>query len=90
MPDELEALRGALLGRYEIEQKIGEGGTATVYLAHDVRHGRQVAVKVLRTDLSSGIGADRFVREIRLAARLTHPHILPPSTPERRGDSSSS
>jgi len=77
MDDQLDALRSALSGRYEIERKLGEGGMAKVYLAHDVRHDRQVAVKVLRTDLSSEIGADRFVREVRLAARLTHPHILP-------------
>jgi len=77
MVDQLDALRSALSGRYEIERKLGEGGMATVYLAHDVRHGRQVAVKVLRRDVSAEIGADRFVREVRLVARLTHPHILP-------------
>jgi len=77
MADQLGDLRTALRDRFEIVREIGEGGMATVYLAHDVRHGRQVAVKVLRADLSSGMGAERFVREIRLAACLTHPHILP-------------
>jgi len=75
--DTLERLRTALADRYTIEREIGSGGMATVYLAQDLRHERQVAVKVLRPELASGIGADRFVREIRLAARLTHPHILP-------------
>jgi serine/threonine protein kinase/tetratricopeptide (TPR) repeat protein len=75
--DPLEQLKRALADRYTIEREIGSGGMATVYLAQDLRHGRQVAVKVLRPELASGIGADRFVREIRLAARLTHPHILP-------------
>lgn len=71
-----EPVRVALAGRYEIEHPIGQGGMATVYLARDVRHGRQVAVKVLRPDLSATLGAERFLREIRIAARLNHPNIV--------------
>ena len=70
-------LNVALEGRYRIERELGEGGMATVYLAEDLRHQREVAVKVLRPELASDLGADRFLREIRLVARLTHPHILP-------------
>jgi serine/threonine protein kinase/Flp pilus assembly protein TadD len=72
-----EKLTQALQGKYKIERELGRGGMATVYLAEDLRHGRDVAVKVLHPDLSSALGADRFLREIRLAARLNHPHILP-------------
>ena len=70
-------LSTALADRYKIEREIGQGGMATVYLAEDLKHGRQVALKVLRSDLSSELSADRFSREIKLVARLTHPHILP-------------
>src|SRR6185312_9945783 len=56
---------------------LGAGGMATVYLAHDIRHDRDVAIKVLRSDITESLGRDRFLREIRLAARLNHPHILP-------------
>ncbi len=63
--------------RYKIEREVGQGGMAHVYLAHDIKHDRQVAIKVLRPDLSEGIGKDRFLREIKLVAGLTHPHILP-------------
>ncbi|MGH7582593.1 MAG: protein kinase domain-containing protein [Gemmatimonadales bacterium] len=70
-------LQNALSGRYTIETQLGEGGMAVVFLAHDLRHDRSVAVKVLRPEISAEIGADRFAREIRMAARLTHPHILP-------------
>ena len=73
----LPRLKAALAGRYTIELELGQGGMATVYLAHDVRHDRRVAVKVLRPELSLELGADRFVREIHLAARLNHPHIMP-------------
>ncbi len=73
----LESLRGSLAGRYLIERELGQGGMATVYLAHDPKHGRLVALKVLRPELASSIGPERFLREIRVAARLTHPHILP-------------
>nr|MBA2627881.1 serine/threonine-protein kinase [Gemmatimonadales bacterium] len=70
-------LTAALADRYRIEREIGSGGMATVYLATDLRHERQVAVKVLRPDLSASIGSERFLQEIRIAARLSHPHILP-------------
>ncbi len=66
----------ALADRYEIERGIGSGGAAIVYLARDLKHGRQVALKVLRTDVGASLSADRFLREIRIAARLNHPHIL--------------
>ena len=72
-----EKLTHALEKKYRIKKELGRGGMATVYLAEDPRHGRDVAVKVLHPDLSSALGADRFLREIRLAARLNHPHILP-------------
>jgi eukaryotic-like serine/threonine-protein kinase len=74
--DPLKALRAALQGRYDVERLIGQGGMATVYLARDSRHDRPVAVKVLRPELAASIGADRFLREIRVAARLQHPNIL--------------
>jgi serine/threonine protein kinase/tetratricopeptide (TPR) repeat protein len=73
----LDKLTKALEGKYKIIREIGRGGMATVYLAEDFRHGREVAVKVLHPDLASALGTDRFLREIRLAARLNHPHILP-------------
>ncbi|HET6778370.1 MAG TPA: serine/threonine-protein kinase, partial [Gemmatimonadales bacterium] len=76
MTDPLDKLRAALEGRYAVERLIGEGGMATVYLAHDARHDRPVAIKVLRAELAASIGADRFLREIRVAARLQHPNIL--------------
>jgi eukaryotic-like serine/threonine-protein kinase len=66
----------ALARRYRIERELGQGGMATVYLAHDVKHGRDVALKVLREDVASSVGADRFLREIRLAAKLNHPNIV--------------
>jgi eukaryotic-like serine/threonine-protein kinase len=68
---------GVLASRYRIERELGQGGMATVYLAHDVKHGRNVALKVLREDVANSVGADRFLREIQLAARLNHPNILP-------------
>jgi eukaryotic-like serine/threonine-protein kinase len=67
----------ALSARYRIERELGRGGMAVVYLAEDLRHRRRVAVKVLRPDLARSIGAERFVREIEIAAGLSHPHILP-------------
>ncbi len=69
-------LAASLAGRYRIERELGAGGMATVYLAHDVRHDRSVAIKVLRSDIAQTIGADRFLREIQLAAKLNHPNIL--------------
>lgn len=77
MMEELDALGVALAGRYAIERELGSGGMATVYLARDLRHQRDVAVKVLRPDLAAAVGSDRFLREIRITAKLNHPHILP-------------
>src|SRR5881392_1113504 len=72
-----DALRAALAGRYVVERELGAGGMATVYLAHDLRHDRPVALKVLRPELTASLGPERFLQEIRIAARLQHPHILP-------------
>jgi len=73
-PAELVA---ALHGAYEIQGELGEGATAMVYLARDLKHDRNVALKVLRPELGTAVGGERFVREIRIAGRLSHPHILP-------------
>jgi len=70
-------LSAALAGRYRIERELGAGGMATVYLAHDLRHERKVALKVLRAELAAVIGAERFLAEIKTTANLQHPHILP-------------
>jgi serine/threonine-protein kinase len=72
----LDALRGALAGRYEILRELGAGGMATVYLARDLKLQRQVALKVLRPELAQSLGPERFLREIEIAAQLHHPHIL--------------
>ncbi len=72
-----EALDQALAGRYTIGAEIGRGGSATVYLAEDLKHRRRVAIKVLRAELSSALGGERFTREIEIVAPLSHPHILP-------------
>ncbi len=77
MPNVTEELKTALADRYVIESELGEGGMATVYLAHDVKHDRKVALKVLRPELAAVIGADRFLAEIKTTANLQHPHILP-------------
>src|SRR5579862_3932262 len=66
----------ALADRYTIERELGRGGMATVYLARDLRHDRYVALKVLRPDLGSALGPERFMREIKVAAGLQHPHII--------------
>src|SRR5947209_2082510 len=71
-----ERLAEALADRYRLERPLGQGGMATVYLAHDLKHSRKVAVKVLRSDFGTAIGAERFLREIEIAAALNHPHIL--------------
>jgi serine/threonine protein kinase/tetratricopeptide (TPR) repeat protein len=71
-----EQLESALTGRYAIERELGRGGMATVYLAHDLKHDRPVALKVLHPELGQVLGPERFQREVRLAARLQHPHIL--------------
>ena len=69
-------LREGLADRYTLERELGRGGMATVYLAHDLRHDRPVALKVLHPELAARSGPERFQREIRFAARLQHPHIL--------------
>jgi TolB-like protein/tRNA A-37 threonylcarbamoyl transferase component Bud32/cytochrome c-type biogenesis protein CcmH/NrfG len=74
---EVSKVKKALASRYKIERVLGEGGMATVYLAADLKYHRSVAVKVMRPELASTLGADRFLREVEIAARLTHPHILP-------------
>ncbi|MEE8133923.1 MAG: protein kinase, partial [Gemmatimonadales bacterium] len=76
MSEQYDRLKTALADRYTIERQIGVGGMATVYLAHDVKHDRKVAVKVMRAEIAAALGSDRFLREIRLAAKLQHPHIL--------------
>ena len=70
-------LTAALADRYRLERELGAGGMATVYLAHDLKHDRQVAIKVLRPELAAVIGAERFLSEIKTTANLQHPHILP-------------
>jgi serine/threonine protein kinase/Flp pilus assembly protein TadD len=75
--DQLSRLNDALAGRYRLVRELGQGGMAVVYLADDLRHARQVAVKVLRAEVAELLGAERFSREIGIAARLSHPHILP-------------
>ena len=72
-----ERLAAALRDRYRVERELGAGGMATVYLAHDLKHERRVAIKVLHPELAESLGRQRFLREIRLAAGLNHPHILP-------------
>src|SRR5262245_58112314 len=72
-----EQLNSALAGRYAIERRIGEGGMAVVYVAHDSRHGRRVALKVLKPELGVVVGVERFLAEIRLTAKLQHPNLLP-------------
>jgi TolB-like protein/Tfp pilus assembly protein PilF len=71
------SLASSLSGRYAFERELGRGGMATVYLARDGKHGRKVAIKVLKPELAASLGAERFLREIQIAARLAHPHILP-------------
>jgi serine/threonine-protein kinase len=76
MTDPIERLSNALSDRYAIERELGSGGMATVYLAEDLKHDRKVALKVMRPELSAILGGERFLREIRIAAKLNHPHIL--------------
>ncbi len=76
MPEITARLSTALADRYKIESHLGEGGMATVYLAHDLRHDRKVAIKVLKPELAAVVGAERFLHEIQIAAKLNHPHIL--------------
>ena len=77
MPTSLDRLRAAISDRYEIEQELGRGAMATVYLARDVKHKRKVAIKVMAAEVGFALGPERFRREIDLASHLTHPHILP-------------
>ncbi len=77
MPDLLDRLKTVLADQYAIQEELGAGGMATVYLAEDLKHHRQVVVKVLRSELAAVLGAERFVQEIRTTANLQHPHILP-------------
>jgi serine/threonine-protein kinase len=77
MADPPARLAAALADRYRVERELGQGGMATVYLAEDLKHRRKVALKVLRPELAATLGPDRFFREIEVAARLQHPHILP-------------
>ncbi|HVH10220.1 MAG TPA: serine/threonine-protein kinase, partial [Gemmatimonadales bacterium] len=77
VPDLLESLREALRDRYAVEAEVGSGGMATVFRAEDLKHHRTVAIKLVRSDLAAMLGGDRFLREIEIAARLQHPHILP-------------
>lgn len=74
---QLNRLTTALAAHYRIERELGAGGMATVYLAHDIKHDRDVAIKVLKPELASSIAAERFLREIGITARLSHPHVLP-------------
>jgi hypothetical protein len=76
-PELKERLQGALAGRYLIERELGRGGMATVYLARDLKHDRMVALKVMQPRVAAALGSERFLREIRTAARMQHPHILP-------------
>jgi len=77
MAEITEKLKVAIADRYLIERELGQGGMATVYLAHDVKHDRKVALKVLRPELAAVIGAERFLQEIKVTANLQHSHILP-------------
>ena len=77
MSEQLGRLSAALAGRYDVTRELGSGGMATVYLAEDLKHSRNVAIKVLKPELASALGPERFLREIELAAGLDHPHILP-------------
>jgi Tol biopolymer transport system component len=76
MTDDIERLTASLADRYRVERELGAGGMATVYLARDIKHDREVAIKVLRNELAAVIGADRFLSEIKTTANLQHPHIL--------------
>src|SRR6478752_7539266 len=77
MTDLRAQLQAGLGASYTLERELGRGGMATVFLAQDLKHERKVALKVLHPELAASLGPDRFLREIRVAARLNHPHILP-------------
>jgi serine/threonine protein kinase/Flp pilus assembly protein TadD len=82
----IDNLRQSVADRYAIEREVGRGGMATVFLAQDLRHGRPVALKVLHPQLATALGPDRFLREIQIAARLQHPHIVPLYDSGQAGD----
>ena len=84
--DVISKLNAALGGHYEVEREIGRGGMATVYRADDLRHNRPVAIKVLHSHLAESLGPERFLREIQIAGRLQHPHIVPMYDSGRAGD----
>jgi len=86
MPELIDTLRQSVADRYSIEREVGRGGMATVFLAQDRRHGRPVALKVLHPQLATALGPDRFLREIQIAARLQHPHIVPLYDSGQAGD----
>ena len=86
MTELLDRLQAVMADRYQVEREVGRGGMATVYLAQDLRHGRPVALKVLHPQLAVSLGPDRFLREIQIAARLQHPHIVPLYDSGRAGD----
>src|SRR5690349_2677094 len=75
--DSLVAARTLLADRYAVDRELGRGGMATVYLAEETKHSRKVAIKVLRPELAATLGAERFLREIGIAAKLSHPHLVP-------------
>ena len=77
MTDVLTRLATSLAGHYEVQRELGAGGMATVYRAVDLKHQRDVAIKVLHPDLGAALGGERFLSEIRTTARLQHPHVLP-------------
>jgi serine/threonine protein kinase len=77
LADPIFQIQDALADRYSIKRELGKGGMASVWLARDLRHDRFVALKVMRPDLASSVGAERFLHEIRITAQLRHPHILP-------------
>src|SRR5512146_3531841 len=76
-PQLLTRLQSALADRYRLDSEIGAGGMATVYLAHDLRHDRNVALKVLKPDLGAVLGVERFLSELKVTANLQHPNLLP-------------
>src|SRR5207247_11120637 len=76
-------IAAALADHYTVERELGRGGMATVYLAEEKKHGRKVAIKVLRPEITAALGTERFLREIGIAAQLSHPHIVPLRDPER-------
>ena len=76
-PEPAQSIAAALADRYTVERELGRGGMATVYLAEEKKHGRKVAIKVLRPEITAALGTDRFLREIGIAAQLSHPHIVP-------------